>query len=57
MENFLAHFNKDVYSKPYCRIQPYIVGMVLGYIILKRLGGKIRLKWVRYPDFKTRNQV
>ena len=53
MENFLAHFNKDVYSKPYCRIQPYIVGMVLGYIILKQFGGKIRLKWVSFLDFNA----
>ena len=53
MESFYGHFNKDVYSKPYCRIQPYIVGMVLGYIILKQFGGKIRLKWVSFLDFNA----
>ena len=46
MESYMSHFSKDVYRKPYCRIQPYLVGMVLGYMIFKSLGRKIRFRWV-----------
>ena len=46
MESYMSHFSKDVYRKPYCRIQPYLVGMVLGYMIFKSLGRKIRVRWV-----------
>ena len=43
-------FIKHVYSKPYCRIQPYLVGMVLGYMTFKNLGRKIGLRWVSLLD-------
>ena len=27
-------FSSLVYEKPYCRIAPYLVGMVLGYLLI-----------------------
>ncbi|XP_071491871.1 O-acyltransferase like protein-like [Diadema antillarum] len=38
--------NADLtYAKPYTRIQPYLVGMALGYIIFKLKGKKLKLNW------------
>ncbi|XP_046864834.1 nose resistant to fluoxetine protein 6-like [Xenia sp. Carnegie-2017] len=31
-----AEYNKYEYSKPYCRIQPYLVGFIIGYVIYKK---------------------
>ena len=35
-----------IYSKPYCRIQPYLVGFILGYFIYKKCGEGRRPGWV-----------
>lgn len=31
-----AEYNKYEYSKPYCRIQPYLVGFIIGYVIYRK---------------------
>ncbi|XP_041453975.1 nose resistant to fluoxetine protein 6-like [Lytechinus variegatus] len=38
-----ADFSSIIYGKPYCRIPPYLVGMVLGYLMYKQGDRKIRL--------------
>ena len=40
----------DIYIKPYCRIPPYLVGLVLGYVIHKkfRFGFRWYLNWILY---------
>ena len=43
-ENFLEGF-KDSYTKPYCRIQPYIMGMVLGYVLYTYFSKDLKLQW------------
>ncbi|XP_028392817.1 nose resistant to fluoxetine protein 6-like isoform X2 [Dendronephthya gigantea] len=37
-----AEFDKYVYNKPYCRIQPYLIGFVLGYAIYAKYRVPIR---------------
>ena len=32
-----AQQSNDIYIKPYCRISPYLVGLVLGYILYKKI--------------------
>ncbi|CAB3977094.1 nose resistant to fluoxetine 6-like [Paramuricea clavata] len=36
---------KDIYIKPYCRISPYVMGMVLGYILYKQFSKEFKLPW------------
>jgi hypothetical protein len=38
---------KDIYIKPYCRIQPYIMGIVLGYLLYTHFSKELKLNWVR----------
>ena len=50
MTSYLFSFSKyfsDVYTKPYCRIPPYVMGIVLGYVICKYFSKRFQLKWVR----------
>jgi hypothetical protein len=35
-----------VYEKPYCRIQPYLIGMMLGYFMHKSYSGTRKPAWV-----------
>ena len=35
------------YTKPYTRISTYLVGVVLGYIMFKLKGKKVKMHWVR----------
>lgn len=35
-----------IYDKPYCRIAPYIIGSVLGYILYKTGDRRNFLNWV-----------
>jgi hypothetical protein len=37
----------DIYFKPYCRIPPYVMGLVLGYVLYKQFSRKFILPWVR----------
>ncbi|XP_071511439.1 nose resistant to fluoxetine protein 6-like [Diadema antillarum] len=37
-------FSSVIYSKPYCRIPPYLVGMLLGFLMYRQGDRKIRLK-------------
>ncbi|XP_028401903.1 O-acyltransferase like protein-like [Dendronephthya gigantea] len=37
-------YYKDAYIKPYCRIPPYVIGMVMGYFIYKYFSTKFQLK-------------
>ncbi|XP_046843813.1 nose resistant to fluoxetine protein 6-like [Xenia sp. Carnegie-2017] len=32
----IAEYMKYEYTKPYCRIQPYLVGFIIGYVIYKK---------------------
>ena len=41
-----SDFSKMVYDKPYCRIQPYLIGMMLGYFMHKSYSGTRRPAWV-----------
>ena len=45
---------KDIYLKPYCRISPYVMGMVLGYVLYKHFSKKIKLPLVRRMKFDNR---
>ena len=36
-----------IYGKPWCRIQSYLVGMMLGYIIYQLKGKPLKLNKVR----------
>ena len=45
-ENAFTEF-EDIYTKPYCRIQPYVMGMVLGYILYTYFSKDLKLQWVR----------
>ena len=42
--------NTDIYYKPYCRIPPYVMGMVLGYVIYQYFSKDFKLSWVRYAN-------
>ena len=42
------HESDDIYIKPYCRIAPYIVGLVLGYLLHKK---------VRFPFYWLVNWI
>ncbi|WAR03139.1 NRF6-like protein [Mya arenaria] len=42
----IGQYFDDYYVKPYCRIGPYVVGMLLGYILYKT-DGKTRMSRVR----------
>ena len=37
----------DFYVKPYNRCQPYLIGILIGYVIFKMKDKKIRIHWVR----------
>ncbi|XP_021347331.1 O-acyltransferase like protein-like [Mizuhopecten yessoensis] len=41
-----ADYFPKYYIKPYCRMGPYIIGIIAGYI-LYRTGGKYKIKTVR----------
>ena len=41
-----------VYEKPYCRIAPYLVGMVLGYLLIHSKDWRLPTK-VTYMNFTT----
>ena len=38
----------DIYFKPYCRIPPYVMGIVLGYVLYQHFSKDFKLSWVRY---------
>ena len=35
VSHFSANYMKDVYMAPWCRIGPYIIGLMVGYILYK----------------------
>ena len=37
----------DFYVKPYNRCQPYLIGILVGYVLFKMKDKKIRIPWVR----------
>ncbi|XP_028401905.1 nose resistant to fluoxetine protein 6-like [Dendronephthya gigantea] len=39
-----SKYFEDVYVKPYCRIPPYVIGMVMGYFIYKYFSTRFQLK-------------
>ena len=39
-----THQSDDIYIKSYCRIAPYLVGLVLGYILYKKI--KFNIHWL-----------
>ena len=39
---------KYIYFKPYCRIPPYVMGIVLGYVLYQHFSKDFKLSWVRY---------
>ena len=39
-------FYNVIYTKPYCRIQPYLIGLVLGYILHYQIKPGGPGKWV-----------
>jgi len=41
-------FQDIIYTKPYCRIQPYLVGMMLGYFLFKKCHFQGTFKWLWY---------
>ena len=43
-----ASFEDIVYVKPYCRIQPYLVGMMLGYLLFKKHHFQGTFKWASF---------
>ena len=53
-QHFLANTNlpdpsnefesNDIYVKPYCRAAPYIVGIVLGFLLFKKV--RVRIHWI-----------
>ena len=45
-EDFNGFF-KDIYVKPYCRIPPYVMGIVLGYVLFKHFSKEFKLPVVR----------
>ena len=40
--------NNDFYIKPYARFQPYLVGLLLGYVLFKLRGKKIHIPQVSF---------
>eukprot|EP00794_Sanderia_malayensis_P018808 gene18808-20704_t len=40
------NFSDLVYTKPYCRIIPYLVGLALGYVFHKQMKIKGKLSWL-----------
>jgi hypothetical protein len=44
-DNYFEGF-EDIYVKPYCRIQPYAMGMVLGYLLYTYFSKDLKLQWV-----------
>ena len=45
-----SHQSDDIYVKPYCRIAPYIVGLVLGYLLHKKVRFPFHflVNWIMY---------
>ena len=37
--------SEDIYIKPYCRIPPYVMGMVLGYVLYKHFAKEFKIQW------------
>lgn len=42
----LSEYQQYIYIKPYCRIQPYLVGFLLGYFMYKNYTVTRRPGWV-----------
>ena len=42
----------EIYTKPYCRVAPYIVGLMLGFILYKKVGIKLHwfVNWLIYSS-------
>lgn len=37
----------DFYEMPYIRYQPYLIGMMMGYILFMTKGKEFKIHWVR----------
>ena len=43
--------NEDYYMKPWFRFQPYLIGMLLGYILFKTKNKEIKIPHVSYEKY------
>ncbi|XP_071814774.1 nose resistant to fluoxetine protein 6-like isoform X1 [Apostichopus japonicus] len=41
-----ANFIEVIYYKPYCRIAPYLVGMIVGYVFYKYPKKSVKIHWI-----------
>ncbi|PIK43685.1 putative nose resistant to fluoxetine protein 6 [Apostichopus japonicus] len=41
-----ANFVEVIYYKPYCRIAPYLVGMIVGYVFYKYPKKSVKIHWI-----------
>lgn len=39
---------QDIYLTPYCRLQPYVMGLVLGYVLYVHFSKETKLPWVTF---------
>ena len=46
MDEMGIHPELDFYNKPYVHYQPYLVGMLLAFIMLKLRGKEVKINWV-----------
>ena len=51
-------FAEWVYIKPWARMSPYVIGVVLGYVLFMRLNKpKVKINWVKFKkNFNDSNQ-
>jgi len=49
-------FMHDIYTSPWCRIPPYLVGIILGYILHNTRKMPVKMNWVIMP-FRNSNYL